>query len=112
MLADNAENSLYVRGGITAVDNSQRAGQYALRVAEGDPNPLIANIQSQTTRDTPLRKEQRLNQAFCPTQGFIQFIFMFATRLSQSRLTAATTPSHLRHLLHYLSGMVTPGNQV
>ena len=56
MLVDNAENSLYVCGIITAVDNGQRAGQYALRVAESDTNPLIANIQSQTARDIPLRK--------------------------------------------------------
>jgi hypothetical protein len=44
MLADNVDNSLEIRCLILAMDNSKRAGQYTMRVAEGYPNPLIPNI--------------------------------------------------------------------
>ena len=53
VLASNANNSLYVRPVIPAVDNGQRTSQYALRVAESDANPLIADIKSQATRYKP-----------------------------------------------------------
>ena len=55
MLANDANNSLYVCLVMAAVDNGQRAGQYTQRVAERHPNPFVTNIKSQATRDTPLQ---------------------------------------------------------
>ena len=46
MLVDNVNDSRYVRRVVTTVNNGQGAGQYTLRVAEGDSNPPIANVKS------------------------------------------------------------------
>jgi len=56
VLANNANNSLYVCLVIPAVDNGQWASQYAQRVAESDANPLIADIKSQATRYKPPKR--------------------------------------------------------
>jgi hypothetical protein len=50
VLFDKVDDSFYVSLVILAVDDGQRAGQYAIRVAEGDPYPPVANIERQTTR--------------------------------------------------------------
>jgi hypothetical protein len=50
VLVDETDDSLYILPVILAVDDGQRAGQYAIRVAEGDPYPPVANIERQTTR--------------------------------------------------------------
>ena len=56
VLANNVNNSLYVCLVIPAVDNGQRASQYAQWVAESDANPLIADIKSQATRYKPPKR--------------------------------------------------------
>ena len=53
LLVYNSYNSLYIRRIISAVEYSKRAGQYATGVTEGYPYPLIANIKTQATRNTP-----------------------------------------------------------
>lgn len=52
VLADDIDNSLQGGTFVFTIDDSQRAGQYALRVAESYPNPAVPDIKSQSARYT------------------------------------------------------------
>ena len=85
MLTDNTDNLLDSRLFIISGYNSQWAGQDTQGVADGYPNPYIADIESQDTRYVNLP----LYQVFHQAQGFIQLVFIFAPRLGEVRFAAA-----------------------
>ena len=55
LLVNDIDDSLYTSYIISSVDDSKRTGQYTLWVTKRYPYPLVANIKTQTARNTPPR---------------------------------------------------------